>query len=248
MRGNNFGDNLSKYIVEYLSGDTVIWTDYMESDIIAAGSILQNIPQEYKGYIWGSGMMYSRSRKTFTNAHVLAVRGYLSLDAIECTNKESVAVGDPGLLCPLLIDILPKKRYKLGVIPHFVDKNDPIIKTIAQKSSEITVIDILKPVKEVIRRAAECEYIISSSLHGLILADSLGIPADWIELNNCEQKVDGNGHKFRDYFTVYGIMDKKPMELTFNDTIDSIIGKIGDYNRPSIKDLQDGLIQTFPYR
>ena len=44
---------------------------------------------------------------------------------------------------------------------------------------------------------ASCNFIISSSLHGLIAADSLNIPHVWMKISN---KIIGGNWKFNDYF------------------------------------------------
>jgi pyruvyltransferase len=51
--------------------------------------------------------------------------------------------------------------------------------------------------KKFVKQIHECEYILSSSLHGIIIADSYGIPAYHIELSD---KIIGGQWKFKDYY------------------------------------------------
>src|SRR5688572_11997579 len=148
--------------------------------------------------------MHPHSRKAFSQARILALRGRLTRDRVEGVKPAALALGDAGLLCHLFHHSKPK-RYKLGIIPHFVDADDPVLATIAKSSSEITVIDICGETLDVIAAVGQCEHIVSSSLHGLILADSLGIPNRWIELNRGAETVTGSGFKFRDYYSIYDI-------------------------------------------
>ena len=55
-----------------------------------------------------------------------------------------------------------------------------------------------------------CEVIVSSSLHGLIIADAYGIPTVWAKFGN---DINGNDFKFYDYYWSLGMSDIKPLEI-----------------------------------
>jgi len=50
----NFGDCLSPEILRYY-GFTPVYAQYINSDIILAGTVLQEIPKQFKGIILGAG-------------------------------------------------------------------------------------------------------------------------------------------------------------------------------------------------
>lgn len=52
----------------------------------------------------------------------------------------------------------------------------------------------------VLELIASSEYVLSSSLYGLIVADALGKPSRWLLLSRL---VGGGGFKFRDYFSAF---------------------------------------------
>ena len=61
-------------------------------------------------------------------------------------------------------------------------------------------VDITADTETVIQEADKCERIISSSLHGIVLADALGIENKW----EYSDRVYGKGFKFRDYASALG--------------------------------------------
>jgi hypothetical protein len=61
----------------------------------------------------------------------------------------------------------------------------------------------------VVKAISECKLILSQSLHGLIVADALGIPNVWIEPSS---KMIGGEFKFHDYFSTIECV-KVPVSL-----------------------------------
>jgi pyruvyltransferase len=184
----NFGDILGPYIVEKLSQKNVIFSEVEQSEAVIIGSILEHLPQHYKGIVAGIGVARSSTRKDLSKAKVLALRGEHTLNAVN-TNQSNILLADPGLLAPYVVDVSNvKKQHKTGVILHYADKQ-------FKKTDEDYVIDILSGIENVITEAAKCEKIITSSLHGLILADSLNIERKWVLYD----RVQGGGYKFKDY-------------------------------------------------
>ncbi len=199
-KGHNFGDRLTAFIVGKLTNQTVVCLDVdrkLESDIIGCGSVLQSIPKEYNGYIWGSGFIRENSDNKFPNAKVLAVRGKLTRTKL-FGNNSNLQLGDPGILCSLFEPKDIVKKYKFGVIPHYVDQQTPRVKELV--SQGFKYINITDKVQDIINQICECEFIISSSLHGIIACDSLNIPNKWEEFSS---NVIGNGFKFRDYYSSF---------------------------------------------
>ena len=62
---------------------------------------------------------------------------------------------------------------------------------------------------QVVKEIAKCRYVLSSSLHGLIVADSFHIPNMYLVFGD---RLLGDGYKFDDYYSAYGIT-QKPRDL-----------------------------------
>ena len=236
----NFGDKLTAFLLQKLTAysiESVSYRHIKEADLIGIGSILQRVPEDYSGIIWSSGFLEDNT-KIFSKANIFAIRGKLSLNKINGKTEHTI-LGDGGLLCYLMASKLPKK-YKLGIIPHYIDKNLPLIKQMAS-NPEIKVIDICGSCDDIIKEVQQCDYVISSSLHGCVVADSLNIPNEWIKLSN---KVKGNGFKFKDYYSAFGMENKTPMILSANDNLDSILNKLQGYERKNIDVVKSQLLES----
>jgi hypothetical protein len=234
----NFGDKITPLLLKHLE-IPVEWSPPEHAELIGVGSILEKVPENFKGMIWTTGFMHASSRRLFSQARVLGVRGKLTLERIDCARRGDVLLGDAGLLCDELSPAACPK-YKLGIIPHFVDVDDPFVKKLAARSSDVRVIDICADTSEVMRGVAECEHIISSSLHGLILADSLGIPNRWLKLNRGPEIVTGDDFKYRDYYSVFGSLPD-PLHLTAATTLDEVLNSIVRLAQPGLPEIKTSL-------
>jgi hypothetical protein len=118
-------------------------------------------------------------------------------------------------------------KYKLGIIPHFRDKNNLWLKCHFSQNPEIKIIDIQNnnPLK-VVDDMLECEKIISSSLHGIIITDAYAVPSLWFELSDL---VEGTGFKFRDYFASVGRTIYPPFLFGEFKNLDEILNVFEPY-------------------
>jgi pyruvyltransferase len=185
---DNFGDSLTRYWIERLTGREVQWTPANKADLIGCGSIVEAIPEGFTGIILGSGVMYETAlRFDLKSADIRALRGPLTAERIGV----DVPYGDMGLLFSLF-----KSRwvpvYEVGTLPHYAVRD--------RQELDHHYIDIMAGVESVVRHVSKCKRIISSSLHGIILADALGIENQWVY----SDKVLGGGFKFRDYAASLG--------------------------------------------
>ena len=233
-RVNNFGDWLTPVILEHY-GFTVIYSNAYDADIIMAGSILERVPHLYKGIILGTGYINSKSELTFPNAKILGLRGTFSKN--NTFINENIILGDPGLLISLLINKQSKKKYKLGVVPHLNDKYTRAI-TLLHKRKYVKVIDPQQHPIRVAREVSSCEAILSSSLHGLIFADSFGIPNKRLILSG---KLAGGNFKFEDYYSALEYEESPIIDLTGNEDLESLIESSTRKNQKKINNIKNNL-------
>lgn len=229
-RENNWGDALNPILIQNMTGkkpilSTEVFNIKKNNVYSIIGSIL-DMPAEKNLVIWGSGFRSDNSQFKVKPKKICAVRGPKTRELILKQGIDCPEVyGDPAILYPYLYKPKVKKKYKLGVIPHYVDQNSPLL-NIFKDDPTILIIDILSGIKRVVDEICSCERIASSSLHGIIAADAYGIPSIWIEFSN---KIDGNGFKFYDYFESVGRKGECPLRITVNTTIQEIINHYRDY-------------------
>lgn len=141
---------------------------------------------------------------------------------------------------------LETKRYRLGIVPHVVDQQHPVISEIKEKyADEILVIDLAHYEKwtDVIDQICSCERILSSSLHGLIVSDVYQIPNCWIELTG---NISGGHFKYYDYASSVNRKFVAPYIIRSLDDVENCKTTFASNER--IKSVQASLISNSPFK
>lgn len=165
----NFGDFLTSLLLQKFAHLPSEWTVPNEAELVMVGSILEKMPEDWNGIIAGAGKLHEKTKLNFPNAKILGVRGPLTARGL----KGNIVLADPGLLADELVKSRDKK-YDLGIIPHWTDitlEHDPRFTKFNPK-----IIRVGDDPLEVIKEISYCKKIVSSSLHGIVLADAFGIP------------------------------------------------------------------------
>lgn len=180
----NFGDVLTPILFERLLGIRLQWVERENAELFGIGSIAELIPPHFSGYVIGTGCMFNEPIE-LNGARVLALRG---AHTARLAGLHPPFLADLGLLALDLLRRRPVRDIPVGTVRA---GGDP-------RPSIGLALDPGGDPDEMIQMAARCQRIVSSSLHGLILADSLGIPSMWDPW-----PVDVT-FKFRDYASAYG--------------------------------------------
>jgi pyruvyltransferase len=226
---DNFGDALSQPLVERILGRNVK-TSGSQKRVFAIGSILHSAING--DTIWGSGVMTGWLPECINqdqmNLDIRAVRGPLTRDMLLSRGINCPPIyGDPALLFGVLFPEFKKNpQRKYIVIPHASEthlfRSDP------------NFVSPRDPWETVIQKIVESEFVIASSLHGIIVAEAYGIPARMLLATNHLQFF-----KYKDYYYGTG----RP-SFQYATSIEEALRMGGE--KPPICDL-DMLLNSFPY-
>lgn len=216
--------------------------------LLTIGSIL-HLSSYNNTLVWGSGIIKKDS--SIPNGTYFAVRGPKTIERIKKMGYVPPhVVGDPALLLPLIYKPLVNKKYRLGIIPHFSHYEE--LKK-AFPDSSIKIINLLDPIEKVIDDINKCSLTISTSLHGIIVSHVYGVKSLRAVYN--KKPLYGDNIKFEDY---YSSVKMTPGEIL---NVSSLFGKNHEFIEKRIKEryqarlpdklvlknLQDNLIEAFPY-
>ncbi|MCX7099647.1 MAG: polysaccharide pyruvyl transferase family protein [Methylococcales bacterium] len=243
IRVNNIGDRINPTLISSITNKDTIWYPGIEKPhLVACGSLLSGANEN--SIVWGTGIMHPSFPLSGVQAtNIFAVRGKLSHGALR---KSGIAVGDiplgdPGFLLQNIAKdhLKTHKKYRLGVAAHYVDRRNGFIQSILKEDG---VIDLNVHYDEAafFNAISQCEAVVSSSLHGLIFAEALGIPNLWIEVSD---EVAGGGFKFHDWFSLAKNPQRFPYRLTKQDNANTLISYM------SLHDIcidKSALLDAFP--
>lgn len=265
----NFGDILTINILQDLFKIKIEEKKHLQADIFFIGSILENLISPVNSplaklksyfkppiYILGSGFIEAQKKKKeryyFRRIKVIGIRGEISKTRLEKNlgRKISAVIGDPGLLANRLITPQPKK-YAVGIIPHYSDKHLPIVKHLLEKIPNSFLIDVENPdAIQTLTEISQCECILASAMHGLIVSDSLGVPNKRMVISDL---LTGGNYKFEDYYSAYHLSktptffdEKELLEKRADEIIESIKNEY-KINPKEVKRISEDMFTTFTH-
>lgn len=240
---NNVGDYLSLIVVDEvckLFGIDIDKTVRTTKHLYAIGSILLGYQD---ATIWGSGFGYDVTKKSFFRLNALLHRFYHDTDIRLVRGPETRRIlkkkgidcpelyGDPAVLMPLFYnnkEVGHTRKY--CVIPHYS-------KLEKYKGIENVVGTFTKDYKRFIDEILKSEMVISSSLHGIILAEAYGIPA--IMLNDTPAD---DITKYKDWYYSTG-----RYKFPIAESIDEALGMTPvTIDKLIISQMQERLLTSFP--
>ncbi|MBM7036289.1 polysaccharide pyruvyl transferase family protein [Vibrio ulleungensis] len=191
--------------------------------------------------VWGSGINGKIDPKvhTFSSLDVRAVRGPLTKEFLENRGISCPDVfGDPGILAPLFynkqwMQSQPESCDVL-LIRHFNEGNDRYDELVSEGTR------FLSPdchPYQFIQAIVNAKRVVSSSLHGVILAEAYGIPAVYFKSGNGEHDF-----KYHDYYLGTG---RQEGEYAFASSMEEALS-INNKPIDKLSERQRVLLEAFP--
>lgn len=231
----NWGDDINYWFLREIVDGRIISYDWSlltrhtsRHYIMGIGSLLTIVPLD-NSIIWGSGVMSSTDGFSGNPKEVRAVRGPLTRNRLlEAGIVCPEVYGDPALLLPKYYSPKVEKKYRVGIIPHYKDQKSPIMLKF-QNNKDVLIIDIRNYNNwlDFIDQINQCDAILSTSLHGLIVSEAYGVPNVWIKLHDSERDDD---IKYHDFFLSIG-KDREPYVLDENVSMKELFIQVSNYSK-----------------
>ena len=249
----NYGDLLGKYLVEKISKKKVVWVkpasfsiiNFFKPIYVTVGSILAHVNSNC--VVWGSGII--SKEYPVKKAKYLAVRGPQTRKFLVNQGYQVPEIyGDPALLLPMYYFPDIEKKFELGIVPHYRDFKK--ISEMYKDNKNVLIIDLMtNNIEETTNYFLKCKKIISSSLHGLIVAHAYQIPAVWQRFSD---RPFGDDIKFQDYFESVGISNYKTdiidTELSVKELNRLFAGKESLPKTKTLNELCSKLMDVCPFK
>ena len=230
---DNLGDTLAPVIVNYMLSLKNISPDKPVSKrkhLYAVGSVLTAGIQDCT--VWGSGVLNSVITYRLKNRKldIRAVRGPFTQAVLQDYGYKCPSIyGDPAIFLPCIYKPeYTKKKYKYGLVMHMDQMQEVSVNNIL--NIDICTSDF----RDFVNKLNSVEIVISSSLHGIILAESYGIKAVLLKptkdyLKNYDWYYSTRRYSFPIAENIEEALNIKPAAL------------------PELNPLRRKLLETFPY-
>ena len=204
----------------------------------------------------------SRSRNfttRFRSIHVSSTRGPRSrqffLDATNRSLNVPEVFGDGALLLPLYFNQLREREIAAAgqsqqvnltslvlIIPHLRDyeavRHKLAVESRRWEWLNYQLVSVLDPWESVLRQIVRSSLVVSSSLHGIIVAESFGVGARLFRL-----KSSDGAFKYRDYYEGSG---RYGVNLTHSLDDALHLGAETAIKDEQLRSIQRGLLNSFP--
>ncbi|MFC7404657.1 polysaccharide pyruvyl transferase family protein [Georgenia alba] len=175
-RVNNFGDLLGPAIVSKVREVLGVTGQAAHAgQLLSVGSVLHFARPG--AVVWGSGVngkVAPSDQLGATDLDVRAVRGPRTREVLLSKGVPCPAIfGDPGIL---VSELFPELRtlepaHRVTVVPNLHDWRH------VPRRAGFNYLNPTRPLGECLRTIAASEVVVGSSLHGIVVAESLGKPA-----------------------------------------------------------------------
>ena len=223
----NFGDAIALPLTQHFTQVETRWAAPPNARVVTCGSVLGHLPDDWNGIVCGAGSLTAGEIGDIRPFATLALRGLLTYREFKWRGFEptTCAIGDPALLATELYPpVTDDQRYDLGVMPHWTD-TELLPRIIEERKFykgkwSILAIDPRSVPQVVVDQIACCDKIVSSSLHGIIVADAYGVPRRAERFSRMFTRYEGGEYKWHDYASMTG----KP--ISFGRTIEVDRGRV----------------------
>lgn len=235
----NLGDVLSPIVYEWMLRSNQIEIDQATREtkhLLCIGSVIGM--GNFDAVVWGSGIHTFKTikdvvdQRKYRKYDIRAVRGPITASVLKTCGYECPKVyGDPAILMTEIYSPQKvEKKYKISAILHIEHQN-------IEKPDDIHYINMNTiDYKNVIDEIMLSEKVISSSLHGIILAETYGVPTVFLS-----EGMEDELLKFYDWYYATG----RRNVIIANSMQQAM--EMDGMELPDLKEMRESLKNAFPY-
>ena len=156
--------------------------------------------------------------------------------------------GDPALLLPVFYRPSVSRSVHISIIPNegTYYRSCPIVdELIAKYDCKLINMTNYEKWTDIIDATVSSAFVISESLHGLIIAEAYNIPCVWVEFLDHKNFNDDWSFKFRDFYESIGKHDMSSIKLYEGFNFDDLLAKKDEWHLGRI-DYQQ-LVKYLPF-